>query len=145
MQTRVKFAALGRRWSRLKFISCGKNSRPTASGSHSRARQLAITFGLVRRTWSSLHSLAFASLRVMYYYFNLSFMRFHASSYFSDISSVLLYYISSTISGGTTHSSIKQTKWKRRFKWVLCCFLWASNAICRRYTHRYYVYLINKT
>ena len=67
MQTRVKFAVLGRRWSRLNVISRGKNPRSTASGRHSRTRQLAITFGLVRRTWRSLDSLAFASLRVMYY------------------------------------------------------------------------------
>ena len=81
MQTRVKFAALGRRWSRLKVISHGKNPRPTASGAHSRARQLAIIFGLgcslprstaryhlrPRATNLALaaHSLAFASLRVI--------------------------------------------------------------------------------
>ena len=47
MQTRVKFAALSRRWSRLSVISRGKTLRPTTSGSHSRARQLAITFDLV--------------------------------------------------------------------------------------------------
>ena len=45
-----KFAALGRRWSLLRVISRGENPRPSASGSHSRARQLAIIFDLVRRT-----------------------------------------------------------------------------------------------
>ena len=50
MQTRVKFAALGRRWSWLSVISRDKNHRPSASDSHSRARQLAFTFDLVRRT-----------------------------------------------------------------------------------------------
>ena len=71
IQTRVKFAALGRRWSRLKVISRGKNPRPTASASHSRARQLTITLR-PRATYLTLaaHSLAFVSLRVSYYYIN---------------------------------------------------------------------------
>ena len=62
MQTRVKFAALSRRWSRLKVISHGDNPRPTASGRHCRARRLAITFGLVWRTWRSLRIPSLSSL-----------------------------------------------------------------------------------
>ena len=43
-------------------FSRGKNPRPTASGSHSRARHLTITFGLVRRTWRSLRIPPLSSL-----------------------------------------------------------------------------------
>ena len=68
MQARVKFATLGGRGLRLSVISRGKNPRPSTSGSHSRARQLAITFDLLRRASRSSAFLTFASLRVMYYY-----------------------------------------------------------------------------
>ena len=45
---------LGPSFPRSKNFSRGKNLRPTASAPNSRARQLTITFGLVRRTWRSL-------------------------------------------------------------------------------------------
>ena len=75
MQTRVKFAVLGRRRSRLKVISHGDNPRPTASGHHSRAGQLTITFGLVRRTWRSLRipSLSLSTRKLLFIWKVFSF------------------------------------------------------------------------
>ena len=53
---------LGPSFSRSITFSRSKNPRPTAWGSHSRARQLTTTFGLVRRTWRSLRIPSLSSL-----------------------------------------------------------------------------------
>ena len=106
MQTRAKFAAPGRRWSRLKVISRGKNPRPTASGSHSRARQLAITFGLARQTWRSLHSLTFDSLRVMYYFF-LFLLHSLAFPYFLNAQQITKAAFSMSVSGKISFFSVQ--------------------------------------
>ena len=54
MQTRVQFAALGRRWSWLKVISHGWHPSAYGLGPSFPRSTVHDPFGLVRRTWRSL-------------------------------------------------------------------------------------------